>query len=255
MNIMTYAYIRFSSSHQDDVQQKQAIKTWSEPRGISIDEFVADEGISGGVSYRDRNLYKLVRKLKPGDTLIVSEISRLGRSMSDLNLLINQELKPRKVRLVCIKLNLDLDCANIKAIDEMLLFAFSFSAQLEKELIQARTQSAMDARREAIKKDGGFMSKRGTFCDHLGRQKGEKNPTAISAMCIKKAEKAAEWRDGSTLYTWVTIQLLKGKTRGDILLEAEKLYDREPDKYCTRNGAKLCAGTLSRWAKEILRRG
>lgn len=252
---MVAAYIRFSTEKQEETQQVQALKEWCEPRGITIDNIVKDEGVSGGVSYRDRNLYKLVRQLKAGDILVTSEVSRLGRSMHDLNNLVNDELAPRKVRLIVIKMGLDLDCANLKAMDQMILYSFGFAAEIEKELIQSRTQSAMDARREAIKKDGGFMSKRGTFCDHLGRQKGEKNPTAISAMCIKKAEKAAEWRDGSTLYTWVTIQLLKGKTRGDILLEAEKLYDRDPDKYCTRNGAKLCAGTLSRWAKEILRKG
>lgn len=252
---MVYAYLRYSTSRQDEVQQRFALDEYASSHGLTIDDLVKDEGISGGVSYRDRNLYKLVRKMKPGDVLITTEISRLGRAMSDISKLLNDELKPKKIRLVVIKMGIDIDCSNMKAQDDFLFSALSFAAQLEKEMIVQRTQSAMDARREAIKKDGGFMSKRGTFCDHLGRQKGEKNPTAISAMCIKKAEKAAEWRDGSTLYTWVTIQLLKGKTRGDILLEAEKLYDRDPDKYCTRNGAKLCAGTLSRWAKEILRKG
>lgn len=249
---MVYAYLRYSTSHQDDVQQKQAIKTWSEPRGISVDEFVADEGISGGVSYRDRNLYKLVRKLKPGDTLIVSEISRLGRSMSDLNLLINQELKPRKVRLVCIKLNLDLDCSNIKAIDEMLLFAFSFSAQLEKELICSRTQSAIDARKEAIKKDGGFISKAGNWTKKLGAKKGHKyGHIAGAAAGMKHAKDAANWRDGSDLYRLVVMDVARGKTFNQILEHAIQKYDEEPDKYCTRQGKPLCGGTLSRWLKEI----
>lgn len=249
---MTYAYVRFSTSHQDDIQQQQAIKTWSEPRGISIDEFVADEGISGGVSYRDRNLYKLVRKLKPGDTLIVSEISRLGRSMSDLNLLINQELKPRKVRLVCIKLNLDLDCSNIKAIDEMLLFAFSFSAQLEKELIQARTQSAIDARKEAILTQGGFISKAGNWTKKLGAKKGHKyGKIGGEAAGVKHTHDAESWREGSALYRLVERGIAKGWTRKRIMEEALKAYDEEPDKYCTRQGRPLCEGTLSRWIKEI----
>jgi len=251
-NSMVYSYIRFSTNKQDDVQQQQAIKTWAEPRGIIVDEFVKDEGISGGVSYRDRNLYKLVRKLKPGDTLIVSEISRLGRSMSDLNLLINQELKPRKVRLVCIKLNLDLDCSNIKAIDEMLLFAFSFSAQLEKELIQARTQSAIDARKEAIKKDGGFISKAGNWTKKLGAKKGHKyGHIAGAAAGMKHAKDAANWRDGSDLYRLVVMDVARGKTFNQILEHAIQKYDEEPDKYCTRQGRPLCGGTLSRWLKEI----
>lgn len=248
---MVYAYVRFSTSHQDDIQQQQAIKTWAEPRGIIVDEFVKDEGISGGVSYRDRNLYKLVRKMKAGDALIVSEISRLGRSMSDLNLLITQELKPRKVRLVCIKLNLDLDCANIKAIDEMLLFAFSFAAQLEKELIQARTQSAIDARKEAIKKDGGFMSKSGNWCKKLGNKKGVDMSPAQQSSILARHGKAQNWRGKSELYRLVERGIYKGWSRKRIMEEAIKKYDEEPDVYCTRQGKPLCEGTLSRWAKEI----
>lgn len=250
-NTMTYSYIRFSTNKQDDLQQQQAIKEWALPRGIVIDEFVKDEGISGGVSYKDRNLYKLVQKMGPGDILIVSEISRLGRSMSDLNLLITQELKPRKVRLVCIKLNLDLDCANIKAIDEMLLFSFSFAAQLEKELIQSRTQSAIDARKEAIKKEGGFFSKTDRWCTHLGRKKGTKAPGAGRASGMAAMKKAGEWRDGSALYTMVSDEIAHGVSQKDILAKALRLYEKHPSIYCTRNGKPLCWGTLSRWAKEI----
>ena len=90
---MVYAYLRFSTNSQDEVQQAHALKEFTESHGLTIDVIEKDEGVSGGVSYKDRNLYKIVRKLKPGDTLIVSEISRLGRSMGDLNLLITQELQ------------------------------------------------------------------------------------------------------------------------------------------------------------------
>ena len=161
---MVYAYIRFSTDKQDQTQQVQALKEWSEPKGIQIDVIEMDEGVSGGVSYKDRRLLGLVQQMKEGDILVVSEISRLGRSMSDLNMLINMELKPRKVRLIVIKMGLDLDCANLKAVDEMVFFAFSFAAQVEKEMIQARTQSAIDARKEALKRDGGFFSKSGRWC-------------------------------------------------------------------------------------------
>lgn len=248
---MNFCYIRFSTSSQDEQQQVQAIKDWTEPRGITIDVIEKDEGVSGGVSYRDRKLYGLVRKMETGDTLIVSEISRLGRSMGDLNLLINEELKPRKVRLIVTKMNLDLDCANLKAIDEMIFFAFSFSAQIEKELIQSRTQSAIDARKEAIKKEGGFFSKTDRWCTHLGRKKGTKAPGAGRASGMAAMKKAGEWRDGSALYTMVSDEIAHGVCQKDILAKALRLYEKHPSIYCTRNGKPLCWGTLSRWAKEI----
>jgi DNA invertase Pin-like site-specific DNA recombinase len=248
---MNYAYIRFSTDKQDESQQAQAIKEWAEPRGITIDYIAKDEGVSGGVSYRDRNLYGLVHKMKKGDVLIVSEISRLGRSMSDLNKLINEELKPRGVRLIVIKMGLDLDCANLKAIDEMIFFAFSFAAQIEKEMIQQRTQSAMDLRKSLIETEGGFVSKEGNWCKHLGRKKGcdlSKARTAAAAVSVSKAK---DWRENSPLYSWVTIQVFKRRPRKDILAEAAELYEKNPEKYCTREGKVLSPGHLSVWVREI----
>ena len=196
---MNYAYIRFSTDKQDETQQVQAIHEWSQPRGIVIDVIETDEGVSGGISYRDRKLYSMVNKMRKGDVLIVSEISRLGRSMSDLNKLINDELKPRGVRLIVIKMGLDLDCANLKAIDEMIFFAFSFAAQVEKEMIQQRTKSALDARKEILEKEGGFFSKNGNWCRHLGRKKGCDTSKASKVSAAASARKAQEWRNSSPL--------------------------------------------------------
>lgn len=250
---MNYAYIRFSTDKQDETQQAQAIKEWADPRGITIDYIAKDEGVSGGVSYRDRNLYGLVHKMKKGDVLIVSEISRLGRSMSDLNKLINEELKPRGVRLIVIKMGLDLDCANLKAIDEMIFFAFSFAAQIEKEMIQQRTQSAMDLRKSLIETEGGFVSKEGNWCTHLGAPKGRDNHKMRQAAYVNAANKAKDWRENSQLYSWVTIQVFKGRPRKEILAEAAKLYEKNPEKYGTREGKVLSKGHLSFWVKEIQR--
>lgn len=251
---MTTAYLRFSTNKQDETQQVQAIKEWAEPKGIVIDEVVKDEGVSGGISYRDRNLYKLVKKLAPGDLLIVTEISRLGRSISDINILVNEELKPRGVRLVVIKMGLDLDCSKLSAMDQMVLFAFGFAAEVEKEMIVQRTQSAIDARKEMIKKDGGFMSKTGNFCNHLGRKKGDKNPNAILAMHAKQSKSASDWKRRSPLYLTVKNMLQSGEPRQKILRMTSELYDEDPKAYGTRNGKRLCEGTLSRWASEILTR-
>ena len=249
---MVAAYIRFSTQKQEETQQIQALKEWCEPRGITIDTIVKDEGVSGGVSYRDRNLYKIVRKLTAGDILVTSEVSRLGRSMADLNKLVNEELAPRKVRLIVIKMGLDLDCANLKAMDQMILYSFGFAAEIEKELICSRTQSAIDARKEAIKKDGGFISKAGNWTKKLGAKKGHKyGHVAGAAAGMKHSKDAASWRDSSDLYRLVVMDVARGKTFNQILEHATQKYDEEPDKFCTRQGKPLCGGTLSRWLKEI----
>jgi len=244
---MVYGYIRFSTNSQDETQQRHTVEEYAAQHNITIDEFERDEGVSGGVSFRNRNLNRLVKKLRPGDVLVVSEISRLGRSMGDLNKLVNDELKPRKIRLIAIKTNMDIDCEKMKATDEILLSFFGFAAQLEKELLQQRTQSAMDARKEWIKKDGGFMSKNGNFCDHLGRKKGDKNPNAVLAMAAKKTEDADSWKRKSPLYLLAINMYYKGEPRSKILKIAGELYEDDPVAYGTREGKPLSKGVLSKW--------
>lgn len=249
---MNWAYIRFSTDKQDETQQMQAISEFAKLKGIAIDAFEKDEGVSGGVSYRDRKLLDLVRKMRLGDVLIVSEISRLGRSMSDLNRLISDELKPRKARLIVIKMGIDMDCSHLTAVDEMILFSLSFAAQVEKEMIQQRTQSSIDAKKALLLKNGGFMSKSGQWCTRLGNKPGTIIPEAITAMSRKRSEMSDRWKQESPLYTWVTIQIYKGRKDDDIIQEAGEMYERNPEKYCTRNGRKLGRATYFRWKREIL---
>ena len=154
---------------------------------------MSDEGISGGVTYKYRNLGKVVLPmLEMGDILICAEISRIGRSMSDINKFVNDELKPRGVRLVIVQMGIDLDCARLKAIDEMLLFSFSFAAQMEKELIQERTQSALEVRKKKLEEDGQFISKKGNVVTQLGRPKKCDLSNARKVMADKRRKEAAE---------------------------------------------------------------
>lgn len=104
-----YAYLRVSTDSQNLMQQQNTINEYIKYKGLTITDVVTDEGVSGGVSYKDRHLYNLVQSLNEGDVIVVSEISRLGRSMSDLNKLVNEELKPRKIRLIIITMGLDLE--------------------------------------------------------------------------------------------------------------------------------------------------
>lgn len=162
-------YGRVSTDKQTLEQQNRTVKEWLSRNGLKTDIVITEEGISGGVTYKKRKLgTDVLPLLEVGDMLIVAEISRLGRSMSDLNKLINDELKPRKIRLVVVQMGLDLNCANLKAMDEMILFAFSFASQLEKELIQERTKSALEVRKQKIELEGGFISKAGNWCTSLG---------------------------------------------------------------------------------------
>ena len=186
-------YSRVSTEKQTLDQQERTVNEWLEEHNMKATHEVSDEGISGGVTYKDRNLGKVVLPmLERGDILICAEISRIGRSMSDINKFVNDELKPRGVRLVIVQMGIDLDCARLKAIDEMLLFSFSFAAQMEKELIQERTQSALEVRKKKLEEDGQFISKKGNVVTQLGRPKKCDLSNARKAMADKRRKEAAE---------------------------------------------------------------
>lgn len=186
---MNYLYLRVSTDKQTFSQQRNAIDEFLHAKGLKADAVYTDEGVSGGVSYKERQLNTIVQQLKEGDALIVSEISRLGRSMSDLNKLICDELRPRKARLIIISMGIDLDCSNLKAIDEMVLFAFSFSAQVEREMLKERTSNAMDAIKKDIAENGFHVSKKGRKISKLGSPNSISR-NALSAAAEKKAEEA-----------------------------------------------------------------
>lgn len=186
-------YARVSTGKQTVEQQERTVFAWLSNHSMTATHTITDEGVSGGVSYMQRNLGKIVLPmLSKGDVLIVSEISRLGRSMSDINKLVTDELKPRGVRLVVVQMGIDLNCSDIRALDEMLLFAFSFAAQLEKELIQNRTRSAMAVRKEKLRTEGSYTSKSGKTVTHLGNASGVDLSKAQAASAKKRTDKARE---------------------------------------------------------------
>lgn len=179
-----YLYSRVSTDAQELTQQRRKVQQFLDNRGWAIEKEIYDEDVSGyKVSYKDRGLVTLLDMMGEGDCLICSELSRLGRRMSDINKLINDDLKPRKLRLVIVSMGIDLDCYNMKAIDELILQNFAFAAQVEVELTRERTQSAIDAIQHEIAKTGKHIAKKsGRVITRLGRPKGCKaSQSAINA--------------------------------------------------------------------------
>lgn len=113
------------------------------------------------------------------------------------------------------------------------------------------TRVALAERKRQIEREGGFFSKSGNWCTHLGNKKGASMKEAHQAGHAALHQISQDWRETSPLYSWVTIQVFKRRPRKDILEEAQELYNRNPDKYCTRQGKPLSKGVLSVWIKEL----
>lgn len=201
-----YLYSRISTDKQELTQQRNKVQGFLDSRGWEIAKEVYDENVSGyKVSYKDRGLAKLLDMMEEGDCLICSELSRLGRKIYDINKLINDDLKPRKLRLVIVSMGIALDCANMKAIDEAIINNFAFAAQVEAEMTSSRTQSSLDAIQKEIDETGHHVAKKsGRVITQLGRPKGCKvSDEAIRASVASKQATARENEHNKRFYRYL----------------------------------------------------
>ena len=90
------------------------------------------------------------------DVIVVTEISRLGRSMMMIMNILDECLR-KNVRVIAIKENFTLDNS---IASKALMFAFGLSADIEKTLISERTKAGLERARKRGKR--------------IGRQPGEK---------------------------------------------------------------------------------
>ena len=128
-----YAYLRVSTDSQNLMQQQNAINEYIKYKGLTITDVVTDEGVSGGVSYKDRHLYNLIQSLNEGDVIVVSEISRITRSgISELSEIIEKYFKPNRLRLIICNVGLDIDCSDINPMMELQLAMMATFAKIEK---------------------------------------------------------------------------------------------------------------------------
>ena len=135
---MIYAYCRVSTSHQTEENQHFVIEKFATENNLTIDVWV-EETISSGKKLSDRKLGKLIPKLKSGDILITTEISRLARSLMEL-MGILQTCLERECQVWTLKENFRLG-TDVQS--KVLAFALGLSAELSKSLLQARVRESL----------------------------------------------------------------------------------------------------------------
>jgi len=153
-----YGYLRVSSDKQDLTNQKHEVLEYANNEKMGDVTFV-EETISSKIKFEKRDISDLISKMKEGDTLLVTELSRIGRSTMEV-MSIFKMLVERGVKTHIIKSNFKIGTDEDKITSAVLIFAFSLAAELERELISQRTKSAL-----AKKKAEGMK---------LGRKKGQK---------------------------------------------------------------------------------
>lgn len=135
---MIYAYIRVSTIHQLSVNQRFEISTYAEKNGIKVDRWV-EETVSSTKDLEVRKLGRILKRLKSGDILIATELSRLGRNLLQVMSILHNCMD-KNSQVWTIKENYKLG-ADIQS--KVLAFAFGLSAEIERQLISQRTKESL----------------------------------------------------------------------------------------------------------------
>lgn len=153
---MNYAYIRVSTNVQTVQNQKLAIREYARYHRLTKITWIS-ETISGTKTPEKRKLGELLNTVQNGDVIIITELSRLGRSLMMI-LDVLQMLLEKGVKVIAIKEGYELG-DNIQS--KVLAFAFGLSAEIERTLLSERTKQGLE---RAIKEG-----------KQIGRRKGQKS--------------------------------------------------------------------------------
>jgi DNA invertase Pin-like site-specific DNA recombinase len=139
----TIAYIRTSTDKQDLNNQKLEIFEFAKKNKLEVDDFI-EMTISSRKASKERRIDEMLSVLNDADTLIVTELSRLGRSTAEVIGLVNELIK-KQVRVIAIKQNLDMKQHDMTS--KVMITLFSLFAELERDLISLRTKEALANKR------------------------------------------------------------------------------------------------------------
>jgi DNA invertase Pin-like site-specific DNA recombinase len=189
---MNHIYLRVSTDHQDAENQKTGILAYLAERGMTHVMLHTDTA-SGATSWRDRALFDLLREAVPGDSIVVAEVSRIGRSTVDV-LDFFREATALGIQTIVTKSGLVVgDDLQSKITTTVLALA----AEIEREFLLARTAEGYARARAA-----GVR---------VGRPPGATSPGKVA---IKETEIAALLKAGVSNSA---IARLLGVSRGTIL--------------------------------------
>jgi len=213
------SYLRVSTDRQDLESQQLEIETYTKKLGIKVDEWIEVE-MSSRKSFDKRKIDNLLSKLKKGDVLIVSELSRLSRSIREIHNILHI-LMEKKINLHIIKQNIVTNGENDMT-TKILVTVLSMVSEMERELISQRTKNGL----ELVKK--------------RGKKLGNPNIRTHVERIKEESEKWAE-RYRSLITGFVN----SGLTQRQIVEELNKL------KIQTRRGSEWRLVTLQRVIKRL----
>jgi DNA invertase Pin-like site-specific DNA recombinase len=136
------AYLRVSTVEQDVEKNKSEILHLANDKGFGKVEFV-EEKVSGRIHWKQRKIGEILESLNSGDTLLLNEFSRLGRSMLECMEIISIATQ-KGVNIYTVKGNWQLD-GSIQS--KVMAMVFSMVSEIERDLISKRTKEALQTKK------------------------------------------------------------------------------------------------------------
>ena len=137
-----FAYVRCSTNKQDEASQRQIINDAYQSADKSNWRWYSDTA-SGGTPWQSRAIASALENAQPGDVILVSEVSRIARSTVGV-LTFLQDAAARGVQVEAIRTGIKLD-GSMQA--KIVVTVLGLAAEIERDLLRARTKAAMDARK------------------------------------------------------------------------------------------------------------
>jgi DNA invertase Pin-like site-specific DNA recombinase len=175
-------YIRVSKVDQQIDSQRLAILDYAHKNKIKIHEFI-EINMSSRKTPHERGIDALIQKLNPNDRLIVSELSRLGRSLGQIIHIVDQLIKKR-VSFIAIRENIVINGQKQDIQTKVMVAMFGLFAEIERDLISERTKEGLAAARAKGKLLG---RPKGT----LGKSRLDGKEDEIKNLLEKKVSKAS----------------------------------------------------------------
>ena len=146
-----FGYLRVSTIDQDTEKNKSDVLSFANNKGFIGKVQFVEEKISGMKSWKKRKLNDLVNDMIGGDVLIVPELSRLGRSLVEVLEVLNV-LKDKDVKVFSVKEGFQLNGTDIQS--KVMRTMLGLFAEIEHDLISARTREGLQAAKAAGKQLG-----------------------------------------------------------------------------------------------------
>jgi DNA invertase Pin-like site-specific DNA recombinase len=161
------AYERVSTRSQTTDAQALANQNYARANSLPVSRWIS-ETVSGSTPWRNRELAHVFDGAARPTDLLVYELSRVGRNLSDILDFLQNAIDAG------ITIHVTSKGTTISAgiYGKILSVVLALCAEIEREHLRERTRAALDERRAQLAANGFYISKAGHRRTTLGRQPG-----------------------------------------------------------------------------------